>query len=65
MPKAKTKKSQPPELEATNEEFERFREFAYEIINMPKSEIDRRAAGYEEQPKQTGLNPFRNKMIPP
>jgi hypothetical protein len=50
--------------EGTSEEFERFRDFARQIVNVPKSEIDRRQAEYDEQPKPTGKNPFKNKIIP-
>jgi len=65
MPSRKIKPNPEPETEATNEEFERFRDFAREIVNVPKSEIDRRQAEYEEQKKTTGKPSPHRKMIPP
>lgn len=49
--------------DAINEDFDRFQNFARDIFSVPKSEIDRRAAEYDEQPKQA-YNPFTKKMIP-
>ena len=39
-------------------------EFSRQILNVPKSEIDKRAIEYNEQPKQAAHNPFANKMMP-
>ena len=74
MPKAKTKPT-PKTLELvdlscdepndeTSEEFDRFQNFARDIFSVPKSEIDKRAAEYEEQTKASPHNPFKAKMIP-
>lgn len=64
MKKQPKKISPEPEVEATSQEFDRFRDFAREIISVPKSEIDRRQAEYDEQPKPVGRNPFKTRTIP-
>jgi hypothetical protein len=64
MPRPKPKPDTDPEPEPPSAEFERFREFAREIVNVPKSEIDRRQTEYEERKKTGNPSPHR-KMIPP
>ncbi len=67
----KTKKPKPinpdalPELIEDGQSFSRFDELARKLLRVPKSEVDKKQAEYEQQPKPTGKDPFRNKIIPP
>jgi hypothetical protein len=71
MARAKTKPKPEPDYkiepapEPPSEEFERFQEFAREIFNVPKSEIDRRQAEYEAQRPLRAKPSFKRRMIPP
>ena len=66
MAKTPKQPSLPPEPDGdeNSTEFDRFMEFSRQILNVPKSEIDKRAIEYNEQPKQAAHNPFANKMMP-
>lgn len=67
----KTKKPKPinpdalPELIEDENSFARFDELAKKLMRVPKSEIDKKQAEYDKQPKPAGKDPFRNKIIPP
>jgi hypothetical protein len=54
-----------PELIEDEQSFARFDELAKKLMRVPKSEIDKKQAEYDKQPKPASKDPFRNKIIPP